>query len=71
MSQYQVHLLLEALAKVHSFQELSEGEPVISLLIRHFCFGIDEAEAAVEGPLYLKKVRAESGQCPAGELYIH
>jgi hypothetical protein len=70
MSTYQLHLLLEALARVHSFEELSDGLSVISLLKKHLGFDSCEAEAVVEGAFQLKKVRVESQIHPRGEGYL-
>jgi hypothetical protein len=58
MTNYQLHLLLEAIAKVHSFEELSGGIPVISLLVRHLGFETEAAEAIVQGALHIKTIRA-------------
>lgn len=70
MTTYQLRLLLEALIRVHSYEELADGEPVISLLVRHLGFSPDEAEAVVEGALNLKTVRAGCGTSPTGEIYL-
>ena len=70
MSTYQLQLLLEALAGVHSFEELSDGVPVISLLARHFGLDVFEAEAVVRGALDLKRVRVEGGSHAQRDVYL-
>ena len=70
MSTYQLQLLLEALAGVHSFEELSDGIAVISLLVRHFGFDALEAEAVVRGALELKTMRVEGGSHVQRNVYL-
>lgn len=69
MSTYQLRLLLEALASVHSFKDLSEGRAVIDL-VRHLGFRPLEAEAIVLGALQIKKIRAENNVNSTGEVYL-
>lgn len=69
MSTYQLRLLLEALASVHSFKELTEGRAVIDL-VRHLGFTPLEAEAIVLGALQIKKIRTENNVSQSGEVYL-
>ncbi len=70
MSSYQIKLLLEALAKVYSSQELSAAEPVMSCLVNHLGFDSDQAEAFVVGALELKEARARRGNVGPQDTYV-
>ncbi len=70
MSLYQIKLLLEALTRVYSSQELSASEPVVACLVNHLGFGREEAEVFVTGALELKEVRARLGEVVPQDTYI-
>jgi hypothetical protein len=70
MSTYQMDLLLEALAKVYSSQELSDVEPVVSSLVDHLGLSNELAEAFVTGALHLKEARARLGDLQARDTFI-
>ena len=70
MSSYQIKLLLEALARVYSSQELSAAEPVVGCLVSHFGFDREQAEVFVTGALQLKEVRARLGELVPQDTYI-
>lgn len=69
MSSYQIHLLLEALASVHSFKDLADGRAIIDL-VRHLGFSPQEAEAIILGALQIKRLRAGNILNRAGETYL-
>lgn len=70
MSTYQINLLLEALVRVYSSEELSAGEPVLSCLVDHLGFDNDQAEAFVVGALELKEARARLGELLPQDTYV-
>lgn len=70
MTTYQVNLLLEALSRVYSSQELSDAECVVSCLVAHLGFDCEGAEAAVAGALALKEARARRGNIAPQDTYV-
>ena len=70
MSSYQIKLLLEALAKVYSSQELSAAEPIVASLVNHIGLDCEQAEVFVAGALQLKEARARLGEVVPQDTYI-
>ena len=70
MSTYEISLLLEALVRVYSSEELSAGEPIVSSLKDHLGFNCDQAEAFVAGALHLKEARARLGDLRPGDVCV-
>ena len=70
MSGYELMLILEALTRVHTFDELALGHPIIEALVIHLGLQPEQAEALVEGAMYLKQARAESGEIIQGVNYL-
>jgi hypothetical protein len=70
MTTFQISVILEALAKLYSSQELSAAESVVSSLVNHLGFSSDQAEALVAGALHLKEVRARLGELQLSDTYI-
>lgn len=63
MSTYQVHLLLEALVRVHSLEELEDCGSIVSQLQHHLGLSVEEGEIVVEGAAQLKRLRIDAGEC--------
>jgi hypothetical protein len=70
MSGYELMLILEALTRVHTFDELAQGRPIIAALVLHLRLEPEQAEVLVEGAMYLKQARAESGEVIQGVSYL-
>lgn len=70
MTTYQINLLLEALVKVYSSEELSGAEPIVSSLVNHLGFDSYQAEAFVAGALQLKEARARLGDVRPRDAYV-
>jgi hypothetical protein len=70
MSGYELMLILEALTRVHTFDELAQGRPIIAALVLHLGLEPEQAEVLVEGAMYLKQARAESGEVIQGVSYL-
>jgi hypothetical protein len=70
MNSYHAQLLLEALCQVYSQKDLEDGRAIIGLLVRFLKVTHLEAEALVEGALYLKTLRAKRAPSPAETPWI-
>ncbi len=70
MSAYQINLLLEALVRVYSSEELSGGEPIVSCLVSYLGFETEQAEEFVAGALQLKELRACLGDIRPRDIYV-
>jgi hypothetical protein len=70
MSTYEINLLLEALVRVYSSQELAAAEPVVSCLVKDLGFENELAEVFVEGALLLKEARAKRGLVAPQDSYV-
>ena len=70
MSGYELMLILEALTRVHTFDELALGRPIIAALVLHLGLEPEQAEVLVEGAMYLQQARAESGDVIQGVSYL-
>jgi hypothetical protein len=68
MSTYQVHLLLEALVRVHSLEELENCCSIVSQLHHHLGLTIEEGEIVVEGAAQLKRLRMDAGECSSERI---
>jgi hypothetical protein len=70
MTTFQISLLLEALSKVYSSQELAAAEPIVKSLVTHLGFDSHQAEALITGALHLKELRARLGERQINDIYI-
>jgi len=71
MPTYQLHLLIAALVKLYTFQELERGVGIIPILVRQLGFPLKVVKEIVKAASDIKRIRAQKQEVEPEIFYLH